>query len=139
MFLWVGLGSLLWLIPWLLIARSEASASDESSDAGPGWGDLLRCPQVWAILRRAMFALGYVNYFFLSWLPGYLVTERGLSFADMAVLGSIPFWAMAGASLRVGGAPTAGSAPARMRVAYESCTRREACCAVPRRFYRLRS
>ena len=46
-----------------------------------------------------MFSLGYVWYFLLSWLPSYLVNERGFSLSAMAVLGSIPFWAMAASSL----------------------------------------
>jgi nitrate/nitrite transporter NarK len=49
-----------------------------------------------------MFSLGYVMYFLLSWLPSYLVKERGLSMSDMAVLGSIPFWAMAASSVLCG-------------------------------------
>jgi sugar phosphate permease len=42
-----------------------------------------------------LFSLGYVWYFLLSWLPTYLVSERGFSLERMAVLGSLPFWVMA--------------------------------------------
>jgi nitrate/nitrite transporter NarK len=49
-----------------------------------------------------MFSLGYVWYFLLSWLPSYLVAERGFSMVSMAVLGSLPFFAMAGSSVLAG-------------------------------------
>ena len=62
---------------------------------------MLRCSKVWGT-SVGMFSLGYVNYFLLSWLPSYLVSERGLSMSSMAVLGSIPFLAMAASSV-VGG------------------------------------
>jgi MFS family permease len=101
MFLWVGLASLLWLIPWLLVVRSDPPRNTRSDESAPGWRELLHTRKLWGT-SVGMFALGYVNYFLLSWLPSYLVSERGLSLSAMAVLGSIPFWAMAGASV-VGG------------------------------------
>jgi MFS family permease len=69
-----------------------------------------------------MFSLGYVWYFLLSWLPSYLVKERGFSMSEMAVLGSLPFWGMAGASL-VGGWTSdrwirRGGDPTRVRKTY---------------------
>lgn len=60
--------------------------------------EILSRRQTWGTCL-GMFSLGYVWYFLLSWLPTYLVSERGFSLASMAVLGSIPFWAMAASSL----------------------------------------
>jgi MFS family permease len=94
MFLFAGLGSLLWLVPWLLVAKRDLPVATSSETAGPGWREMLRCPQVWGT-SVGMFSLGYVLYFLLSWLPSYLVSERGFSMSSMAVLGSIPFWGMA--------------------------------------------
>jgi MFS family permease len=103
MFVSVGIVSLLWLLPWMIVTRRNlpASTQHQPDEAGPDWTDLLRCEKVW-ITSAGMFALGYANYFLLSWLPSYLVSERGLSLTDMAVLGSIPFLAMATSSL-IGG------------------------------------
>jgi MFS family permease len=101
MFVWVGLASLLWLIPWLIVTRREVASGNNTNQPIPGWTQMLRCRQVW-ITSAGMFTIGYVTYFLLSWLPSYLVAERGLSLSAMAVLGSIPFWAMAASSL-VGG------------------------------------
>ena len=101
MFLVAGLVSLLWLVPWLLIAKSDSPVARATEPEGPGWRELLRCSQVWGT-SVGMFSLGYVLYFVLSWLPSYLVSERGFSMNAMAVLGSIPFWGMAVSSI-VGG------------------------------------
>src|SRR3712207_1621239 len=102
MFIAVGLGSLLWLVPWLMVAKADTPARDIAGrTAGPGWSELLRCPTVWGT-SIGMFALGYMIYFLLSWLPSYLVSERGLSMTNMALLGSLPFWAMAASSVLSG-------------------------------------
>jgi nitrate/nitrite transporter NarK len=79
------------------------------------WRDLLERREVW-VTSLGMFCLGYAWYFLVSWLPAYLVEERGFSKEDMAVFGSLPFWAMAVTSLlggwcsdrwiRGGGTPT---------------------------------
>jgi MFS family permease len=121
MFLFAGLGSLLWLAPWLLIAKSDAPSGSPSEECGPGWAEMLRCPQVWGT-SVGMFSLGYVIYFLLSWLPSYLVSERGLSMSSMAVLGSIPFWAMAVSSVLGGWSSDrwirAGANPGKVRKFY---------------------
>jgi MFS family permease len=121
MFLVAGLASLLWLIPWLLIAKSDFPVRPAAEPEGPGWRELLRCSQVWGT-SVGMFSLGYVLYFILSWLPSYLVAERGFSMSAMAVLGSIPFWGMAVTSI-VGGWTSdrwirAGANPGKVRKLY---------------------
>ena len=101
-FLLLGLASLLWLVPWLLCCETGCARHETTPEtAGPGWREMLRCSQVWGT-SVGMFSLGYVHYFLLSWLPSYLVSERGLSMSSMAVLGSIPFLGY-GSVLFVGG------------------------------------
>ena len=121
MFLVAGLVSLLWLVPWLLIAKSDSPVARATEPEGPGWRELLRCSQVWGT-SVGMFSLGYVLYFVLSWLPSYLVSERGFSMNAMAVLGSIPFWGMALSSI-IGGWTSdrwirAGANPGKVRKLY---------------------
>ncbi len=101
MFLVAGLGSLVWLIPWLLLQVPDEIVEAGTAARRPGWGDMLRLRQLWGT-SLGMFALGYVWYFLLSWLPTYLVQERGLSMTSMATLGSTPFWAMGLSSLAGG-------------------------------------
>lgn len=117
LFLVVGLGSLVWLIPWLALVPSEKRervANHRTGSAVP-WSALLARREVW-VTSLGMFCLGYAWYFLVSWLPAYLVEERGFSKEEMAVFGSLPFWAVAVTSLcggwfsdrwiRAGGTPT---------------------------------
>ncbi|HSH95290.1 MAG TPA: MFS transporter [Roseimicrobium sp.] len=110
LFLIVGLGSLLWLIPWLMLVPSEkgsgsaGAAARETARADAAaveWAQLLSRREVWGT-SLGMFCLGYVWYFLVSWLPAYLEEERGFSKEAMAVFGSLPFWAMAVTSLAGG-------------------------------------
>ncbi|MBL8176508.1 MAG: MFS transporter [Bryobacterales bacterium] len=121
LFLGVGLVSLLWLIPWMLYARGgqeNAAHQPETAAASPSMTALLLRREAWGTYL-GMFALGYVWYFLLSWLPSYLVKERGFSMSSMAMLGSVPFWGMAGATLAGGWCSDAwirrGASPTRVR------------------------
>jgi MFS family permease len=120
-FLVIGLGSLLWLVPWINSTGGNRVQTARDTAAGPGWSDLLGCREVWGT-SLGMFALGYVWYFLLSWLPIYLVSERGFSMSTMALAGSVPFWGMAGASLLAGWtsdrAIASGGDPTRVRKSY---------------------
>ena len=99
LFLGMGIGGLLWLAPWALFAPSGGGSSPLKGQGRPtGMLEILRRREAWGTCL-GMFSLGYVWYFLLSWLPSYLVTERGLSMRSMAVLGSLPFWAMAATSV----------------------------------------
>ncbi|HEY1171211.1 MAG TPA: MFS transporter [Verrucomicrobiae bacterium] len=106
LFLIVGLGSLFWLLPWLLLVPSEkrkSHSTDAPKPAAPAieWSSLLSRKEVWGT-SLGMFCLGYAWYFLINWLPAYLEEERGFSKESMSTLGSLPFWAMAVTSL-IGG------------------------------------
>lgn len=117
LFLIVGLGSLVWLVPWIALVPSEKRerSVEPRAEAGVPWLALLARREVW-VTSLGMFCLGYAWYFLVSWLPAYLVDERGFSKEEMAVFGSLPFWAVAATSLfggwfsdrwiRAGGSPT---------------------------------
>lgn len=95
LFLGMGLGGLLWLIPWVLIAPSgDRGGPAEVRERPTSMLEILRRREAWGTCV-GMFSLGYVWYFLLSWLPSYLVNARGFSMQSMAVLGSLPFGAMA--------------------------------------------
>ena len=98
LFIGIGLGSLLWLIPWVTFVPSRGGSGRVERDGGASLLDIIRRRETWGTCL-GMFSLGYVWYFLLSWLPSYLVNERGLSMRGMAVLGSLPFWAMAATSV----------------------------------------
>jgi MFS family permease len=119
LFLIVGLGSLLWLLPWLALAPRETKpAIARPRQDVVTFTELLSKRQLW-VTSLAMFCLGYVWYFLLTWLPSYLVRERGFSLRDMATLGSTPFWVMA-VSTMIGGSLSdrwirRGASPTRVR------------------------
>jgi MFS family permease len=101
LFIGVGLGSLLWLIPWLGLMPADPARSVKCPTESLGMAEILRRRETWGT-SLGMFALGYVWIFLITWLPSYLVKERNYTLHQMAVLGSLPFWGMAVASLTGG-------------------------------------
>ena len=57
------------------------------------WSAIIRHRDVWAI-TGGYFCLLYILYTFITWLPSYLVQDRGLSLLGSGVATSIP-WAVA--------------------------------------------
>jgi MFS family permease len=84
MFMALGLASLLWLIPWSGELRARPAAAAEQTDgAGPRWIDVVRQRALWGTVF-GNFCSNYAFYFVFTWVPLYLVEERGLSLASMA-------------------------------------------------------
>jgi MFS family permease len=82
---WVfGALSLLWLLPWSRIKLPTRPAGLLTDD-GPDLRTLLRQRALWGT-SLGHFASNYTFYFMLTWLPFYLVRERGFSTAAMATL-----------------------------------------------------
>ena len=82
---WIfGTLSLLWLLPWsrVEVARCPVQAS---AGIGPTLHTLLRQPSLWGT-SLGLFSSNYTFYFMLTWLPFYLVRERGFSTGEMASL-----------------------------------------------------
>lgn len=125
LFIGVGLASLLWLIPWIAAVPGDRSPGNRSdggeSGGGLGLAVILSRRETWGT-SLAMFSLGYVWIFLLTWLPSYLVRERHFSMEQMRVLGSLPFWGMAAASLAGGwvsdGWIARGGTPTRVRKSF---------------------
>ena len=92
MFIGVGLGSLAWLVPWLLLARRFQPAEIAGPpDPGPSMLAIAARKDAWGTFI-GNFCYTYAYYFLLTWLPSWLVTARHVSLETMAVLGSLPFW-----------------------------------------------
>lgn len=94
LFVVTGLGALVWLIPWILLAPSGKSRTRKAAlpaKAGPlPWRLLFATPTFWGITIGAFF-YSYYNYFCLTWLPSYLVMERGYSFLKMGLYTALPY------------------------------------------------
>jgi MFS family permease len=69
--------------------EQDAIAGETIAAATP-WQELLISPNVWAICAM-YFAYGYGLYFYLTWLPTYLVTELGFSALGSGFFASLPF------------------------------------------------
>lgn len=93
LFISFGVVSMLWLIPWLTgPARTLAARRIEepSREVSPSFMEIIR-------QRSALgaglghFCANYIFYFVLSWLPFYLVQERGYSLTRMATIGGLAY------------------------------------------------
>jgi len=85
-FVVLGLLSLTWLWPWSRVAVQQRAAQPKSADLATLWM-ILRQPALWGS-GLGHFSSNYTFYFMLSWLPLYLVRERGFSNLEMAQLAS---------------------------------------------------
>jgi MFS family permease len=80
---WIfGALSLLWLIPWAGV-KGRSRAALLSAAGSPALRSLLRQRSLWGT-SVAHFSANYTYYFMLTWLPLYLVRERGFSTEAMA-------------------------------------------------------
>ena len=87
-FLVFGVGSLLWLLPWSRVRLPALATSTGPGDGDtPSWGSVLRQRALWGTVL-GLFSSNYMLYFMLSWLPNYLVRERGFSMHQMEHLGT---------------------------------------------------
>jgi MFS family permease len=101
LFVVLGLGGMLWLVPWMLWRpRDEA---DEVAAAGtmPRVIQILSKRAAWGTFA-GHFCANYFWFFLLTWLPMYLVKERGMSLERMATVGSAVYFVMAAATVAAG-------------------------------------
>jgi MFS transporter, ACS family, D-galactonate transporter len=119
MFLILGLGGLIWLVPWVALVANDAQrpVKDGSRGTAPRpirFTRLMASPVVWGTVI-ATFCYMYFVYFCMTWMPAYFVEQRhqslakmGLytffSFAGMAVMAALGGWAADG-MIRRGGNP----------------------------------
>ena len=83
MFITLGLASLLWLIPWMTQLRVPPPVSPvDAAAGGPRWIDIVFQRALWGTVF-GNFCSNYAFYFVFTWVPLYLVEERGLSLGAM--------------------------------------------------------
>ena len=101
-FLLFGLGSLLWLWPWLSMTRHLSKADDAPKvDAAPPFRAILARREAWGA-GLGHFCNNYAFYFVISWLPLYLVKTRGFTVSQMAELGGLIYLVYAASSIVTG-------------------------------------
>jgi MFS family permease len=87
MFIGLGLASLIWLIPWLSQLQQDRSAQAARNQTSPSFRAILAQRALWGAML-GVFCSNYAFYFVFTWLPLYLVHDRGLSLIDMTHLTS---------------------------------------------------
>jgi ACS family D-galactonate transporter-like MFS transporter len=107
MFVVTGVLGLLWLVPWLLMVRNDLPSKAElavskASAATVTLGSLLKAPVIWGAMINN-FCYGYFTFYCMTWMPAYLVEQRGLSleksglytffsFAGIAIVATFAGW-----------------------------------------------
>ena len=95
-----GAASLIFTLLWFTLypketppGRSlsgEEGAEQEAKKFRVPWLSLLRHRTTWGMAFSQMGYL-YVYFFFVTWLPGYLRIERGMTILDTGIVASLPF------------------------------------------------
>lgn len=99
MFIIVGFGAVLWVVPWMLLVRDndrqiEAAVMKRPDVASVPFGALFYSPVMWGIIIGS-FCYNYFNYFCLTWLPAYFVESRHLSLNKTGWFTGFSFWGFA--------------------------------------------
>lgn len=108
MFVATGLVGLVWLGPWLLMVKNDFPSKEQLTAAkkrasSVSLTSLLVSPVVWGGMINN-FCYGYFTFYCMTWMPAYLVEQRGLSlaksglytffsFAGIAIVATVAGWA----------------------------------------------
>lgn len=107
MFIITGAVGLIWLVPWLLFVKNDLPHRKDMAEvrrkaSAVTFASILASPLVWGTMV-VNFCYGYFTFFCMTWMPSYLVEQRGLSleksglftffsFAGIAVVAIIAGW-----------------------------------------------
>ena len=95
MFLILGAGGALWLVPWLLFSKESPNGNNSKPTAEIPLAYLMKTPQMWGILIGT-FCYNYFLFYSLTWLPAYFVESRQLSLNSMGIYS---FFSFAGSAI----------------------------------------
>ncbi|AIO30282.1 MFS transporter [Burkholderia pseudomultivorans] len=99
MFIATGLAGLLWIVPWLLLVRNDLPSRSELKKASSrartvSLASVLSSPVVWGGMITN-FCYGYFTFYCMTWMPAYLVEQRGLSLERSGVFTFFSFGGIA--------------------------------------------
>jgi MFS family permease len=100
-FIVTGAGALVWLAPWLYFSPRPAAGAAGAAAEGPGWKELLGSRTAWATFV-GLFCHNYNWYLLLTWLPSFLIRERGFSMSMMALYNALPLTVTAVTTIAAG-------------------------------------
>jgi len=107
-FMITGAVGLVWLIAWYIIYAEnpedhkhispqevryirdgQVQKHGDKSVLPIKWYKLLRYRNIWAMCI-GFFTINYTSYFFITWLPTYLVKDKGMDFINMGMIAALP-------------------------------------------------
>lgn len=100
MFFILGIGGLLWLIPWIWIVKDQRPDRHSTKSARTVLASRLKLstiiasPVIWGTVI-ATFSYMYFVYYCLTWMPAYLTEQRHLSLSQMGMYTFFGFGGMA--------------------------------------------
>jgi len=100
-FMVFGVASLVWLLPWLRMMPQGQGTVAANSGPVPSTAQILRQRSAWGTFV-GLFCGQYYFYFLITWLPYYLVRNRGFSTEAMATTAGGAFLGMAVCTLLAG-------------------------------------
>ena len=102
LFIALGSGGLLWLLPWFrAMPRSRSNTPAVSRAEAPSFDKLLRLRCAWGSFL-GHFCGNYFFYYLLTWLPVYLVHEQKMSIGSMSRLTAALFLLVATSTVTSG-------------------------------------
>jgi ACS family D-galactonate transporter-like MFS transporter len=72
-----------------LLQEARGRPISENPQTIEPWYTLLRHRTIWGMMI-GFFCFNFVNYFFLTWFPTYLVMAKGFSLGQLGTLGALP-------------------------------------------------
>ena len=90
MFLILGAGGALWLVPWLLFSGERKVDPRRTRPSEIPLAALMKTPQMWGTLIGT-FCYNYFLFYSLTWMPAYFVESRNLSLNSMGVFSFVSF------------------------------------------------
>jgi MFS family permease len=96
MFVVTGIVGLIWLLPWLGLAKNDfpkngaENLQRKQETASVPYMNILKSPVIWGALILA-FAYGYFTFFCATWMPSYLVEQRGLTLQESGLVTFLSF------------------------------------------------
>ena len=97
-FVSVGLLSMLWLVFWGRWMPKGPGLPIAPGGRSPGMEEILLQRSAWGTFL-GLFSYNYLSYFLISWLPTYLVNERGFSMQRMGVIAGSAFLVQAAVAM----------------------------------------
>ncbi len=109
MFLITGLAGLVWLVPWILLAKKDLPRKDEVVVGVPAkkktvdisFAKIMSSPMILGTLV-INFCYNYFTFFCMTWMPAYLIEQRGLSLKEMGLYTFYSFMGIAIVALASG-------------------------------------